>query len=187
MATTKLQNVRLAFLNLWTPSNINGEGDLKYGANFIMVPGSLAATAAQAAIDAIVTAKWGAKGIAITKTINKDKVALRNGDEHLDKSGEIYQGFEGMLYVVAKNKTRPTYIDQMKVAVTEADGVLYAGCYVNAHVEFKCGDIPKAGKCIWAVLTGVQKYRDGDAFSGGRPASPDEFEEEAVEETPDYA
>lgn len=187
MATTKLQNVRLAFPNLWTPSNINGEGDLKYSANLLIEKGSMAAKAAQAAIDAVMTAKWGAKAPGILKAMNKDKVALRNGDEHLDKSGEPYQGFEEMLYVVAKNKTRPTTIDQLRNPVTEVDGVLYAGCYVNAHVEFKCGDIPKVGKVVWAVLTGIQKFKDGDAFSGGRPASPEEFEEEAVEETPDYA
>lgn len=186
MATTKLLNVRLAFPQLWNASKGEGQdGDPKFSGNFLMEPNSPAHKAAKAAIDAVVTAKWGAKGAAVLKALNKDKNALRNGDEHLDKSGEPYMGFEGMLYVVAKNKTRPTIIDQLKNPLTEVDGKIYAGCYVNAHVEFKAGDIPGAGKVLWAVLTGVQKVADGEAFSGGRPASPDEFDEVAVDETAD--
>lgn len=188
MATTKLLDVRLAFPSLWHASKgEDQEGDAKFSASLIMTPGSPAHKAAKAAVDAIVTERWGAKGAAVLKAINKDKNALRNGDEHLDKSGEPYMGFEGNFYVVAKNKTRPTVIDQLKNPLTEQDGKPYGGCYVNAHVEFKAGDIPKAGRVIWAVLTGVQFLRDGDAFSGGRPADPGEFDEVAVEDTPDYA
>lgn len=183
MATTKLLGVRLAFPNLWHASKgEDQEGDAKFSANLLMALDSPAYKAAKAAIDAVAANRWGPKAAAVLKGINKDKNALRNGDEHLDKSGEPYQGFEGHFYVVAKNKTRPTVIDQLKNPLTEQDGKPYGGCYVNAHVEFKCGDIPKAGKVVWAVLTGVQFLKDGEAFSGGRPASPDEFDEMAVEE-----
>lgn len=187
MATTKLLNVRLAFPSLWHASKgENQEGDAKFSANLIMEPSSPAYKAAKAAIDSIAAAKWGPKAAAVLKAINKDKNALRPGDEHLDKSGEPYMGFEGNFYVVAKNKTRPTVLDQLKAPLTEQDGKPYGGCYVNAHVEFKCGDIPGAGKVVWAVLTGVQFLKDGEAFSGGRAASPEEFDEVA-EDAPDYA
>lgn len=187
MATTKLPNVRLAFPQLWNASQVNGEGEAKFSANLIMEPNSPAHKAVQGAIDAIMKAKWGDKAPGILKAMNKDKVPLRNGDDHLDKQGEVYNGFEGMKYLVAKSKTRPTLLDQLKNPVSEEDGVLYAGCFVNVHIEIKCGDIPKVGKTVWAVLTGVQKFKDGDAFSGGRPADPDEFEEVAEEGVSDLA
>lgn len=188
MATTKLQNVRLAFPVLWTPSNVNGEGPLKFSANLIIEPGSPAAKAAQAGIDIAATAKWGAKGPTIAKSLARDKKSLRLGNEHLDKSGDVRTGFEDMIYVVAKSKVRPTVIDQNRAALTEESGKPYAGCYVNAHVEFYAMDKPGQGKGIFATLTGVQFVRDGDAFGGGKAADPDEFDDEQpTEETPDYA
>ena len=60
--------------------------------------------------------------------------------------------------------------------LTEADGVIYAGCYVNASIEFWAQD-NNFGKRINAQLRGVQFNGDGDAFSAGRPADADEFEE----------
>lgn len=179
MATTKLQNVRLAFPQLWAASQVNGEGEAKFSANLIMAPDSVAAKAVQSAINEVMKAKWGDKAPSILKAMNKDKVPLRDGNGHLDKQGEVYGGFEDMKYLVAKSKTRPTLIDQNKNPVSEEDGVFYSGCYVNVHIEIKCGDIPKVGKTVWCVLTGVQKYREGDAFNGGRPADPDEFDEVA--------
>lgn len=188
MATTKLLCVRLGlFPSLWTPSNVNGEGPLKFSANLVMAKDSPAAKLAQAGIDTAAIAKWGAKGPTIAKALARDKKSLRNGDENLDKSGEIYSGFEGMLYVVAKSKVRPTILDQNKAPVSEESGLIYAGCWVNAHVEFYAMDKPGQGKGVFATLTGIQKVKDGDAFGAGRPADPEEFDELSTEEAPDYA
>lgn len=181
MATTKLQKVRLAFPVLWTPSNVNGEGPLKFSANLIIEPGSPAAKVAQAGVDAAATAKWGIKGPGIAKMLGKDKKSLRNGNEHLDKSGDVRNGFEDMLYVVAKSKVRPTVIDQNRTPLSEESGKPYAGCYVNAHVEFYAMDKPGQGKGLFCTLTGIQFLEDGDAFGGGKAADPEEFEKLATE------
>ena len=58
----------------------------------------------------------------------------------------------------------------------EPSGRPYAGCYVNAVLEFWAQD-NKFGKRVNATLMGVQFFRDGDAFSGGGAASDDDFDD----------
>ena len=67
-------------------------------------------------------------------------------------------------------------IDTNKSALTDRDGKIYAGCYVNVSLDFWAQD-NAYGKRVNAQLRGVQFLRDGDAFSAGRPADSDEFEE----------
>jgi hypothetical protein len=56
------------------------------------------------------------------------------------------------------------------------DGTLYSGCYVVVHVNIWAQD-NQFGKRINCGLLGVQFYKDGEAFSGGRISSVDEFDE----------
>ena len=59
--------------------------------------------------------------------------------------------------------------------LTEADGLVYSGCYVNARVELWVQDNAN-GKRINAKLLGIQFVRDGDAFgAGSAPAKPTDF------------
>jgi hypothetical protein len=59
--------------------------------------------------------------------------------------------------------------------VADADGVIYAGCYVHASVEIYAYDSPKWGRRINAVLRGVKFCADGEGFGGSTAASADEF------------
>jgi len=103
-----------------------------------------------------------------------DKVFLHNGDLKSQ-----YAGYEGKLYVSARNTVRPLVVDVDGKTVLEAqDGKPYSGCYVNAVLEVYCQD-NSFGKRINAVLGGVQFYRDGEAFAGGRAASTDDFDDVA--------
>jgi len=67
-------------------------------------------------------------------------------------------------------------IDGDKTILKEESGRPYSGCYVNANIEVWAQD-NSFGKRINAQLKGVQFYRDGDAFSGSAPSSPDEFDD----------
>ena len=84
-------------------------------------------------------------------------------------------GFEGAYFCDAA--ARPSPRDRPRPHRTERNvGRPYAGCFVNATVDIW----PMAngsGLGIWAALTGVQFVKDGDAFTGGRPADPDEFDD----------
>jgi hypothetical protein len=169
-----LNNVRLAFPNLFKPVTVNGEGDPAYSATFILDPLHPQIAEIQEAQDAAGAEKWGAKWATVKKEIQaKDRFALHNGD-----TKSQYVGFDGNFFVSsrAKQTARPTVIDRNKSPLTEADGRPYAGCYVNASIELWAQD-NAYGKRINAQVRGVQFLRDGDSFSGGSPASSDEFSE----------
>lgn len=167
-----LNNVRLAFPQLFKPTTVNGEGEPAYSASLILPPNHPQAEAIREAQEKVGSEKWGAKWAAVKKELTaKDRFALHDGD-----SKTQYDGFEGNLFVAtrAKQSARPTVIDRNKTPLTEADGRPYAGCYVNASIELWAQD-NAYGKRINAQLRGVQFYRDGDSFAGGAPASADEF------------
>lgn len=167
----KLNNVRLAFPQLYEAKTVNGEGKPAFSATFLLDPTHSDIKALNAAIDAVAKDKWGAKADAIVKTARAaDKVCLHNGDTKAE-----YAGFEGNFYVSARNATRPTVIDADKSPLTAQDGKPYAGCFVNAVVDIWAQD-NNYGKRINASLGGVQFFRDGDAFAGGGAASADEFD-----------
>jgi hypothetical protein len=169
-----LRNVRLAFPNLFEPSAY-GEGDPAYSATLIMDPAQ--AEAVDKVINAVAREKWGAKADAQLKALRAaGKVALRDGDEKAD-----YDGFEGMMFIAARSKTRPTVVDGQRQPLAQSDGRIYAGCYVNASLEVWAQD-NAYGKRVNCTLRGVQFVRDGEAFGGGRPAAADEFDEIEVDE-----
>ena len=168
----KLENVRLAFPQLFEAKSVNGEGEPAFSASFLLDPSHPAATALREAFESMGKEKWGAKWPAVKKEIEtKDRTALHDGDT---KSG--YAGFEGNLFVSARSKTRPLVIDKDKTQLDSADGKPYAGCWVNAVLDLWCQD-NNYGKRINASLRGVQFVRDGEAFAGGGTASDDDFDD----------
>jgi len=87
------------------------------------------------------------------------------------------------MFVSARSKTRPTTFDGMRNTVSEADGVIYGGCYVNAIIS--CFAYSKGNNGLAAGLKGVQFRAPGEAFSGGgTPAGSDDFDEISVEQDP---
>jgi hypothetical protein len=171
----KLSNVRLAFPALFEPKTVNGEGKPAFSASLLISPSDPQVKAINAAIDECARDKWGAKAEAMLKQMRAaDKVCLHDGD--LKAS---YDGFPGMLFISARNAVRPTVVDADKTPLVEADGKPYAGCFVNAVVELWAQD-NNYGKRVNATLTGVQFFRDGDSFTGGRAASEDDFDDVAA-------
>ena len=168
-----LKNVRLAFPNLFQ------DEDGRYSAALIFPPDHPQIPEIKAKMLAVAKEKWKEKGDQQYKALEKgDKLALHDGDTKAQ-----YAGYEGQMFINAAAQTRPTVIDGARAPLTERDGKPYAGCYVNASIEF-WGQLPGKGKDgdpiparINAQLRGVQFLRDGDAFAAGRPADSDEFEE----------
>lgn len=168
----KLKNVRLAFPVLFEAKTVNGEGKPAFSASFLIDPADPQVKAINAGIEQVAKDKWGAKADAILKQMRaQDKVALHDGDLKAN-----YDGFPGNLYVSARSAVRPGVYDADKSPLVESDGKPYAGCYVNAVVELWAQD-NNYGKRINASLSGVQFFRDGDAFAGGGAADADEFDD----------
>lgn len=128
---------------------------------------------------ALARQKWAAKGDAIYAALDKqDKIYLHDGATKAD-----YEGFEGNYFIATNSKTKPSTFDQLRNEVGEGDGVIYSGAFVTVGLDFWCQDNNDWGKRINSGLRGIQKLRDGDAFSGGgKAASADEYDEIGVEE-----
>jgi hypothetical protein len=168
-----LKKVRLSFPDLFVAKQYEGKGDFKYAASFLIEPGSDNDKAVQAAIKAVAVEKWGKRVDAVLESIrgSKQQYCYLKGDS------KEYEGYAGMLVLSAKRKQkdgRPLVIDQAKNPLNESDGKPYAGCYVNATVDIWAQDGTHTG--IRGGLLGVQFHSDGDAFSGGAVANPDDFE-----------
>ncbi|KKK82969.1 hypothetical protein LCGC14_2798080 [marine sediment metagenome] len=167
-----LPNVRMAFPQIFTPSQVNNEGKPAFSASFLFPPIHPVVVIIQAAITKVANAKWGEKGPEILKAlIAGDKVCLHNGD-----SKSQYDGFVGNLFVSARSPTRPgVFAQDPQVTLVEADGKPYSGCYVNAQIAL-WAQANNFGKRVNAQLRGVQFLRDGEAFGGGAVAQADEFD-----------
>lgn len=169
-----LKNVRLAFPNLFEPSTVAGEGEPRYSAALILGADHPQIKEINDKIKAVATEKWKDKADAMIKSLEKTgKLALHDGDEKPN-----YDGFPGNMFVSASAKVsaRPTVINSDKTPLTDRDGKIYAGCYVNVSLDLWAQD-NAYGKRVNAQLRGVQFLRDGDAFSAGRPADNDEFDD----------
>lgn len=168
-----LKDVRLAFPNLFEPTTVNGEGKPRYSATFILPADHPQLEEIRQKIEAVAREKWKDKATAILHSLYKTgKVALHDGDEKAQ-----YDGFAGNFFITAaaQENAAPIVIDRDRSPLTQRSGRPYAGCYVNASLEFWAQD-NAYGKRINCTLRGVQFYKDGDSFSAGRPASADEFD-----------
>lgn len=174
-----LKNVRLAFPVLFKPEAFSGEGDAVYSASVIFPPDGENTKIIRQAIEAAAKEKWADKAPAVLKSLNAGgKTCLHDGND------KEYDGFQGNLFVSGRSKTRPTVLNRDKTPITESDGVLYAGCYVNALFDVWAQD-NAFGKRVNATLKGVQFVRDGDAFGGSAPASADDFPDELEDDSAD--
>lgn len=167
----KLSNVRLSFPALFTPEAFKPGDEKKFKAVFLIPKNDPQVAAVEAAALAALNTKFPGKGVAIRRQIegNRNKCCIQDGDT------SEYDGYEDCIAVSAKSPVRPLVIDRDKSPLVEEDGRPYAGCYVNASIEFF--GYNNSGNGLSAQLRGVQFFRDGDAFAGGRPADPDEFDD----------
>lgn len=160
----KLNNVRLSFPNIFTPKAFTEGQKPKFSASFLIDPETQSdqIKAVKDAISACATAKWRDK---VPKGL---KLCLQEGDN------KDYDGYEGLMYLSASDLSRPVLVDRSKNPIVEADGILYAGCYVNAVVDLWAQD-NQYGKRINASLKAIQFVSDGEPFAtGGAKVNVDE-------------
>ena len=167
MAKLKLNNVRLSFPSLFTKAVFDGEAT-KFEATFLIHKDDQAKVIAQvekhmAAFIAEKFPKGAPKALKKTCFLDGDK--------------KDYDGYENHMALKAANKKRPTLINRDKSPIHEEDDILYAGCYVNAIVDFWYSDHPKGGKQILANLFGLQFVKDGEAFGAESVADVDDFDD----------
>ena len=168
-----LKDVRLSYHDLWEPKTVGVEANAKpaYDATFLFPPGHPAQALMEQAIEAVASAKWGAKGDSVLKTLRAgNKVCLHDGDT------KDCDGYAGMLYVSARGYAAPVVVDRRKQPLSAQSGIPYMGCYVNAVVDVWAQD-NTFGRRINAGLAVVQFVRDGEPFGPSNAV--------AVKELPD--
>lgn len=163
MPKIQLKNVRLSFPSIFHRSVFDGQ-EGKYEATFL-IPKSDTETKKilDDAIKALISESPKV-------TVPSDKRCLKDGDD------SEYDGYASNWSLKAANSKRPTVIGRDKAPLTDEDGIVYAGCYVNAVIDFWLQN-NKYGKRINANLYGVQFVKDGDPFGTGPIDVTDDFED----------
>lgn len=121
-----------------------------------------------AAVDKAAADKWGKAPAVLKKPFKK-------GDEQRNKeSGEIYQGFEGMVVLNAKSETQPGLVDHDRTPIMNAAD-FYGGCYAIATLNCYAWQHPQSGKGVSFGLQNIMKRGDGETFGGGKSSAEDDF------------
>lgn len=174
-----LQSVRLSFPKLWKAESSTPDSAPKFGASFLIDPetpeGKANIKKVQAAIDFVAKKTWADKAERVLKALDEKRKAFRDGDSATNGEGDVYSGYEGMKYVSASNRKRPQILNRDKTPLTEEDGVIYGGCYVDAVVSFYATTKKESGgNGLFATLEIVRFRKDGEAF-GAAPVDADEY------------
>lgn len=162
MSKIHLKNVRLSFPALFERATFDGE-EGKFEATLLISKDDLKT---KAIVDAAMK-----EVLALAKVkIPADKRCWKDGDEC------EYDGYADTWSLKASNKRRPTVINRDKEPIVQDDEVIYAGCYVNAIVDFWYQN-NKFGKRINANLYGIQFVKDGEPFGTGFTDVTEDFED----------
>lgn len=161
------------------PPKPNDVGKIKHNATWAIVPGSVNAQKLEAAMITAAREKWKGKADDIVKQLIETRRVGFGKFEKRTVEGVIYSGFEKMWFVNTSADKQPKLKDRGAKTITPADGIIYSGCYCNVHVNAWAQD-NKHGKRLNFGLMGIQFVRDGDAFTGGRVSSDDDFEDLGV-------
>lgn len=169
-----LKEVRLSFPDLHEAKAFDDNPDKRFGANFLVVPGSENDKAINATIKKVATEKYAKKADALLQSFkgNANKFC------YLDGNTKEYDGYADMMYLAARRKEsdgRPKVVDRNGAPLVASDGKPYSGCYVNAIVEIFAQDGKYPG--IRCQLLGVQFAKDGEAFGGAVQLGDDAFED----------
>lgn len=158
----QLKNVRLSFPSLFSRSVFDGK-EGKFEATFL-IPKSDKKTKTK--IDTLIEDAIAAAKIKVPQ----DKRCLKDGDV------ADYDGYEECWSLKASANARPNIINRDRSQLSEDDGVLYAGCYVNAIIDVWVQN-NSWGKRVNANLYGIQFLKDGEAFGRGSVNVVDEFDD----------
>src|SRR5260370_29363444 len=142
----QLKHVRIAFIdNLFEPAQYEGKGDFRHSATLIVEPGSANDKAIQDAIQKEALALWGKKAESMLEDMRGNKNKFSYMKNKKDKNGEVYEGFENMFALSGIRKQQdgaPLFLHNIKDTatgkaqpLTGKEGIIYAGCYVNAKAE----------------------------------------------------
>lgn len=161
-----IQDVRIAMPALF---NVNKFGN--YFARLIFPTEGKAATIVSEAIESIGKEIFSARWPAVKKTLDKNnKLGIHDGSDEEDKRPE----YAGQSFVNAKNNVQPKVRDRDAKPVMD-EGLIYAGCRVDAHLDVWAGVHTKGGDYVTIQLLGIQFRANDEAFVTGITADDADF------------
>ena len=180
-----LRNVRLSYEHIFNPSKFDENQDPKYNATFIIpkdhadVP-ALKKAFYEAGAEKYPTAfggkEWPRGYTCALKDADKD--AGMDGIVLAEKNPE----YAGCYVLRADSTRRPVILDRKKAAVTEEDGLIYSGCYVNTSLAAGAYEFGKMTKGVKCYLNGVQFVKDGERFGTDAAADFDALDDGDVDD-----
>lgn len=182
----KLRNVRLSYEHIFTPSRFDESQEAKYSATFIIPKDHPDLPAVKKAMFEAGQEKY-ASAFAGNGWPKGYTCSLKDADTATDSMGEVLAeknpAYKGCYILEANSTRRPVVVDRKKAAVTEEDGLIYSGCYVNVSLAAAAYEYGKIKKGVKAYLNGVQFVKDGERF--GMDAT-DDFDELDGEDEDDF-
>jgi hypothetical protein len=170
-----LRNVRLSYEHIFTATKFQEGQPAKFSATFIIPKDHpdlpMVKKAMLEAGEETFGTAFNAKGgwpRGFTCSLKDADVEVNGLGEVLSEKNPAYKG----CYILEANSTRrPVVVDRKKAAVTEEDGIVYSGCYVNASLAADGYTFEKVKRGVKCYLNGVQFVADGERF--GADASDD--------------
>ncbi len=157
---------RVSFPALFQPTAMDEKSTPKYGVTMLFPKStdlSVLEKAYKIALKKGIEEKW--KG----KKPKNLRSPFRDGDEEEDYNER--DGFPGHIFIRASSLQKPGVVDKNCDPILDPAEV-YAGCYARATVVAYPYDVA-GNRGIAFGLQNLQKLKDGEAFSGRKPASQD--------------
>lgn len=162
-----IRNARLSYEHIFQPSALDDTQTPKYSATLI-IPKD------HADLGAIKRALFEAGAEKFPQPFGSNTwptgytCAMKDGDRDLAGDGTLLceknPEYKGCYVLKASSTRRPITINRNKAAITEEDGIIYSGCYVNVSVAFAGYEFGKIKKGVTCYLNGVQFVADGERF-----------------------
>lgn len=170
-----LRNVRLSYEHIFTPTKFQESQTAKYSATFIIPKDHPDLPAVKRAVLNAGQEKFGSAFNAAHGWPRGFTCSLKDADVEVNGLGEVLAeknpAYKGCYILEANSTRRPITVDRRKAAVTEEDGIIYSGCYVNASLAADGYTYEKVKRGVKCYLNGVQFVKDGERF--GADASDD--------------
>jgi hypothetical protein len=166
--------VRLSYVNILKPYDINGGDDPKYSVT-VLIPKSDKATlerikaAMEAAEEIGLKDKWnGTKPVSVPNPMHDGDGLRSNGEKFSDECHGHY------VMTVKSNIDYPPEVVDAKMNPIINPAEVYSGMYGRVHITFFPYNF-NGRKGIGASLGPVQKTRDGEPLGGARTSAADVF------------
>ena len=177
-----LRNVRLSYEHIFTPTKFDDNQETaKYSATFIIPKDHADVPALKRAMFEAGQEEFPADFKTGGSWPKGYTCGLKDADKDTDSTGEIlaekHPAYAGCYIIEANSVRRPVTVDRKKAAVTEEDGIIYSGCYVNASLGIAGYTYGKVKKGVKAYLNGVQFVADGERFGSDALGDFDELDE----------